>query len=432
MTKSFATRTSREVLSNGIKLLVLENHANPTVSVSGYLFGGSYFSPVGKYATARITADMLNKGTTKRNKLEIAEALESVGAGVNVSSNTFTISLSAQSLSRDFPMVLETLAEELREPTFPEDELDKLKQRNIASIKRSQDDTDRRAMERFTQLVFAEASPFHSFPAERRISELETITADDLRNFYASHYGSASMILAVVGDVTPDQVSKLVQGNFGDWIGQAAPEISLPETSLQVAPQRETVFLKDKASIDVVMGHASRLRRMNPDYLAAVVANRALGQSTLSSRLGLKVRDEMGLTYGINSFFSDSGLGDGPYLITVSVAPENAELAINTTKEIVEDYLVTGITEQEIADEQSSMIGGYKVGLATNAGIAGQLANTEIYGLGVNYLDEFPEHIKALNKAQIDATIRKYIHPEVLTTVLAGTIEGEKAVDGSQ
>lgn len=421
MSNLFTARTSREVLSNGIKLLVLENHANPTVSVSGYLFGGSYFSPAGKYATARLTADMLNKGTTKRNKLEIAEAMESIGAGVSVSSNTFTISLTTQSLSRDFPTVLATLAEQLREPTFPADELEKMTQRNIASIKRAQDETDRRAMERFSQLVFAEESPFHIYPAERRIQEIEAITTDDLRQFYQQYYGAEAMILAVVGDVTATEVSQLVHQLFGDWQGAAKPVFNLPETALQTAEQKDTVQLQDKASVDVVMGHASRLRRTNPDYLAAVVANRALGQSTLSSRLGLKVRDEMGLTYGINSYFSESGLGDGPYVITVTVAPENVDLAINTTQQIVEDYVASGITSEEIADEQSSMIGGYKLGLATNAGIAGQLASTEVYDLGINYLDEYPDHIKALDKASIDDAIRKYIHPEVMTTVMAGT-----------
>ncbi len=423
MSNSFSVRTAREVFANGIKLLILENHANPTVSLSGTLFGGTYFSPVGKYATARLTADMLNKGTTSRSKLQIAEALESVGAGVSISSNTFTISLTTQSLSRDFPMVLQTLAEELQTPTFPAEELDKLKQRSIAAIKRAQDETDRRAMERFSQLLYDEQSPFHIYPADRRISEIEAITTDDLRTFYDQHYGAASLVLSVVGDVNTANVSALVQEHFGSWQGVAAPAINLPETPLQATPLADTVALQDKASVDVVMGHASRLRRTNPDYLAAVVANRALGQSTLSSRLGLKVRDEMGLTYGINSYFSDSGIGDGPYMITVTVAPENVELAVNTTKEIIEDYVASGITEQEIADEQSSMVGGYKIGLATNAGIASQLTSAEVYGLGVNYLDEYPDHVKALNKAQIDAAICKYIHPEVMTVVKAGTFD---------
>ncbi len=419
----FAQRTSREVLPNGIKLLILENHANPTVSVSGYLLGGSHFSPIGKYATARLTADMLGKGTKKRNKLELAEALESIGAGASVSSNTFSISLSTQSLSRDFAIVLEALAEQLREPTFPEDEFEKMKQRNIASIQRAQDETDRRALERFSQLIFAEQNPFHIYPAERRVAEIEATTTADLRQFYDQYYGSASMIVVVVGDVNSSDVSTLVTSLFGDWQGAPKPELKIAQTTLQTTPVDETVQLNDKASVDVVMGHASQLRRKNPDYLAAVVANRALGQSTLSSRLGLKIRDEMGLTYGVNSYFSDSGFGDGPYIITGTYAPENVELAIQMTKEITEEYLAGGITQAETEDEQAAMVGGYKVGLATNSGIAGQLANTELYDLGISYLDEFPEHIKSLTKEQIDAAIQKYIHPEVMTTVKAGTVE---------
>ena len=182
--------------------------------------------------------------------------------------------------------------------------------------------------------------------------------------------------------------------------------------------------MKDKANIDVVIGHASGLRRANPDYLAAVLANRALGQSTLSSRLGLKVRDEMGLTYGINSTFAESGLGDGPFLIGVTVAPENVELAIETTRQIVEEYISGGIRPDELGDEQSSVVGSFKVGLATNAGMASQLASAELYGLGVGYLDRFPDLIRALTKAEIDAAIRKYLHPARATTVIAGTYEG--------
>lgn len=429
MTTSFASRTAEQTLPNGIRLLVLENHANPTVSVAGSLMGGSYFAPPGKTGLARLTADMLNKGTARRGKLEIAEELEGAGASVGVSSNTFTTSLSTQSLSKDLPMVLASLAEQLREPTFPADELDKLKQRVTASIHRNQEDTQRRAVERFSQLVFPEGNPFHTFPAARRISEINALTPDDLREFHRQIYGPASMVLAVVGDVTVEQAQKLVSNLFSDWQGAGAPTINLPETQLQTEPQREVVYLKDKASIDVVMGHASRLRRANADYLAAVVANRALGQSTLSSRLGLKVRDEMGLTYGINSYFSEAGLGDGPYLISVTVAPDNVELAINTTLEIVSDYVASGITDEELRDEQSSMIGGYKVGLATNAGIAGQLVNTAVFKLGVKYLDEFPHLVAALTKEQINDAVRKYIHPEAMTTVIAGTYETAAVAD---
>ena len=118
MKDTFAARTERHILPNGITLLVLENPANPTISVAGYLKAGSYFNPPEQHSLSRLTADMLNKGTRRRSKLEIAEALEFAGARVNSSGNTFTVSVSAQTLSRDFPLVVSTLAEELREPEF--------------------------------------------------------------------------------------------------------------------------------------------------------------------------------------------------------------------------------------------------------------------------------------------------------------------------
>jgi zinc protease len=422
-TPSFAARTTRHVFPNGVTLLVLENPANPTVSLAGYLKAGSYFQPPDRHGLARLTADMLSKGTARRSKLEIAEALEFAGARVSLSSNTFTVTVSAQSLSRDLRLILSTLAEELGEPAFPADELEKLKQRTMAAIQHGQEDTRQRAIERFTQLVYPEGNPFRQPEASRLIGEIEAIAVEDVREFYERHYSAASLILAVVGDVTAGEVRELIAETLARWQGARAPQISLAETPLQAEPKRELVWMKDKASLDVVIGHASRLRRANPDYLPAVVANRALGQSTLSSRLGLKVRDELGLTYGINSFYAESGLGDGPYLISVTVAPTNVERAIEATMRIFEDFVAGGIRDDELRDEQSSVIGSFKVGLATNMGMATQLASAELYGLGVGYLDDFPNLIAALTKPEVDAAIRKYLHPECATTVVAGTYD---------
>src|SRR5262249_31698116 len=147
----------------------------------GYIRAGEYFNPPDKDNLATITASMLNKGTARRTKLEIAEELESAGARVGFSSNNFSVSISGQSLSRDLPLIVSTLAEELREPKFPGDELEKLKQRFIANIKEDLDDTRARAYERMTQLVFATGNPFYRLPAETSISQIETITDDDAR-----------------------------------------------------------------------------------------------------------------------------------------------------------------------------------------------------------------------------------------------------------
>jgi zinc protease len=219
---SFVERTKRFQLSNGVTLLVLENPANPTVSLAGSMRAGEYFSPAGKDSLASFTASMLGKGTRSRSKLEIAEELESAGARVGLSSNTFTVSVSGLSLSRDLPMIVSTLAEELREPAFPANELEKMRQRIIANIQEEQDDTRVRAYDRMTQLVFPEGSPFHQTPAEKAIGQIEMISVDDIREFHRKFYGPSSMILAVVGDVRADDAYALFEEKLGKW--QGAPE----------------------------------------------------------------------------------------------------------------------------------------------------------------------------------------------------------------
>jgi zinc protease len=419
---TFTDRTYRTILPNGLTLLVLENPANPTVSVTGYLRAGDYFDTEEKTGVADLTAAMLNKGTEKRSKLEIAEALEFAGASVGFSSHTFSVGVNALSLKRDFEFVLGTLTEELRGPAFPEEELEKLRQRTLASIQRAQENTRGRAVERLSQILFPRTSPFHQISADESVAHIQSITTDDLKGFYKDRYGAAAMILAIVGDVKVSEVEKLVTNTLGDWQGAPPAPIDVPVTPLQTERKRDTVHLRDKANVDVIIGHASQLRRANDDYLAAIIANRALGQSTISSRLGLKVRDEMGLTYGINSSFMDSGLADGPYVIGVTLSPENIDVGINATMEIVEDFVTNGIREDELQAEQSSLTGTFKIGLATNAGMADQLASSEYYNLGVAHLDNFPEQIKAITKTDVDRAIRKYIHPEIATTVIAGTL----------
>ena len=233
---SFSAHQVAFELANGITLLGLENRANPTVSLAGFLKAGAYFNPPTNSIVAQVAAEMLNKGTTKRTKLEIAESLESVGARVKFSSNTFTIAVSAQSLSRDFPAVVATLAEELREPAFPVEELAKLKQRLIAAVQHNQEDTRHRATETLSRMVYAKESPFYQPTAEELIAQIESVDVSELRKFYDERYGSAGMVLVAAGDIDPAEVNDLMGSALGDWQGAAEPQIDLPMTPLPDEP----------------------------------------------------------------------------------------------------------------------------------------------------------------------------------------------------
>jgi zinc protease len=420
---TFASRIIRHQLTNGPALLMLENRATPTVSIRGSLRAGSYFEPRDKPGLAQVTAEMLSRGTTKRSKLEIANDLESIGADIDFATDAFVVNIVARSLSEDLPIVLSALAEELREPAFPAEELEKLKQQIIASIQEQQANTGYRAFQRFSGLVFDETNPYFVPAGETLIRSIDAITVEDLKQFYASRYGGRSLILTLVGDInTADVQAKFVE-MFGGFVGPEQVDIDVVDPLSQEETLREIVLLKDKASVDILLGSAAPVRRSSKDFYAAMLANNALGQSTLSSRLGLQVRDKEGLTYGINSSFHAPSLAAGAWYIGVSVNPVNVERAISSALAVTRDYVKNGILPDELENQKSSAIGSFKVSLATNRGLARAIWNAEFHGLGLDYLDRYQQIIESVTIEEVNAAIRKYFRPDQLTIVVAGDYE---------
>jgi zinc protease len=373
---------------------------------------------------------MLKRGTLKRGKLELAGTLESVGADIEFDADAFAVQISARSLSEDFPALAATLAEMLREPSFPADELEKLKQQTIAAIREQQSDTSWRAYERLTQALFDEQNPFYTHAGERLVESISSITVEDVRGFYERFYGGRTLILSVAGDVRAADAVRVLRGALEGFGGPERADVEVNDPEPPSAARREVVLVRDKANVDVLLGTAAPLRRDAPDYYAAVLANSALGESTLSSRLGLRVRDAEGLTYGIASRFRAPSLAAGPWYIAVSVNPSNVERAIDSALGVLREYVEHGIRPEELEDEKSSAVGSFKVSLSTNGGLARALWNAEFYRLGLDYVERYPELIGRVTVEEVNAAIRKYFRPESLTVVVAGDLDparGESA-----
>jgi zinc protease len=410
-------------------LLIYENHASPTVQLSLALRAGQFLDPPGLPGVAQLTAAMLKRGTRRRSKLEIAQMLEDVGADLEIHANRFLIRGSGQSLSQDTAQLLSTLAEILREPTFPKDELAKLNQQVIGHLKRQQEQTGVRAFERFLQIVYEPTNPFYQPPVQQQIAAIESLSVEDLRGFYERYYGAATAVLVVVGDVNAEVIEQQAKELFGDWSAGTPAPINIERTRPQAGVRREVVVMEDKSNADVVLGHAGQLRRTDPDYYSASIANAALGHSPLSSRLGLRVRDQEGLTYGIVSRFIEPGFGDGPWAVSLTVNPENVDQALDSTLDVIKSYTQGGITKKELEDEKSSFIGSFIVGLDTNAGLASQLLSAEVFGFGPGYLDNLPKLVQAVTQDQVNAAIQRYIQPESFVTVIAGEYVPKKTME---
>ena len=197
-----------------------------------------------------------------------------------------------------------------------------------------------------------------------------------------------------------------------------------------VAPDEARETIPDKPNLDVLLGHPGGLRRRDDDFFAAALGNAVLGQSTLSSRLGMRLRDREGLTYGVISRFFGAALLDGPWAATFSVAPGNLAQAVAAAREEIARFVTDGPSEQELADERAAMAGSYRVGLATPGGQARELARLTRHALPVEEMDRIPERILATGRAEVAAAVRRHIVPERLCLAVAGGLVANPTAGG--
>ena len=418
----FAKRTLRRVLPNGVTLDVVENHAVPTVAIQGLVFAGRMTAPADKAALPQLTTMMLQRGTTTRDKRAIAALLDGAGARLDIDSTIYEANIAGSGLSRDAKLLLDVLAEELRSPAFPAEELTKAKAEMKSNVLRAAENTATRAFDRLTQLVFPTGHPYHAPTTEETLASLEKLTREDLVGFHKARYTGASLILAIVGDVDAEQIAGQVAKLFGGLPKGERPEYSVPATALK-APAREVVTMRGKANMNAVYGFASGLRRTDPDYEAALIANAAVGQDALSSRIGKRVRDTEGLSYNLASRFQMSDVLDGVWMVNVAVAPANLARALVSTREEFEKYVREGIREDEVESQKSYFAGNFQIRLGSNGGIAGALVTAEKFGYGPGYLDEFPKRVRAVTREQVNRVIQSRLHPDKLNLVVAGDLD---------
>jgi zinc protease len=421
--KTFAERTTRRVADNGATILTLENHFNPTLALSGTMRAGSAHSPQENPVLAALTAQMLEKGTRRRAKLALAEELESRGISISFSASggdPDTMDISLACLSRDREIAFEALVEMLAEPSFPPDELAREKDRLIGGVRQISDQTGWRSSTAASRLIYPVGHPYFAETADEIVSAVERATDADLHAFHERFYGASTLVLAVVGDLGGEEAAADLAGRVSSLPRRDEPALDVPPVTAPKATS-EVVRMKEKVNADVLLAHDSRLRRTDPDFIATTLGVAALGQSTLSSRLGLRVRDTEGLTYGINARVS-AGRFCGPFAISLTVAPVNLARAVASARSVVDEFLSGGITEKEMNDEKRSRIGKFKVDLASNSGIAGALDMAETYGFGVEYLDGFPAMVEAVSRERVNAAVKEHLRPRELVEVAAGDL----------
>ena len=416
---NYAQRVLRLSGGEGEIFLALENHGNPTITLYGRLKAGPATHP-GNPVVPSLVASLLMRGTKKRTKAQLGSDLEDRGISLNFSIdrlNPGDLVISGRCLKEDWPALQTALVETLREPAFDEKEIGLMRKEFAAALQREADNTQRQASIAAMREIFPAGHPLRALTVEERTKLLAAATRDELAAFHHAVYGGQTLMLAVVGDINRDATAKGLAAAFKGWKAATPGVVALPAVA-PTAAKRVAVEMA-KANTDVVMARYTGLRGNDPDYLAASLANNILGGSSLSSRLGLEVRDTRGLTYGIGTRVASDTL-PGYWLLSVTIAPENRRKAESAAREVLGKFLAEGATAQEVAAAKSEFTGSFQIGLATNAGLAGEIISVEMLGQGLGYMDDYAARVAAVTPEAINAAARKYFDAGTLVIAAAG------------
>jgi zinc protease len=417
------TRAHREVLPNGVTLVVSENHANPTVAIQGVMRAGSIFDPSGKAGLAAFVAGMLDQGTKTRTAYQQAALVESLGAHLRFEGGLETVSIGGNTLAGDLPVVLDAMADALMNPAFPETYVENVRNELITEWMIAENSTGSVAARRANEILFPEDHPYHHYALGDE-GTLRSITREDLVAFHKRHYAPNGITLVLVGDVTPEEAKRLVGKSLGGW--KKNPD--LPAFQVSAAPKpaaskRVVIQKPGKSQTDIVCALPG-IARTAPDYDAVMMMNYTLGGGSLSSRLMDSLRDRQGLVYGVYSNLT-AGIGAGPIQIRAGTNPANVDQAVTAILEEVKRLHDEGPTDAEMDEAKAYLTGVFPVRLENNSGVASQLLSAEVYGLGLDYIDRYPDRIRGITTAAAKEAARRYLDLSAHALVIAGTYEGK-------
>ena len=408
---------TRVELENGITVLVRENFTSPAVVVNGVLRGGALQESREQAGLAAFHSSLLTRGTVRHTFGELYEEIESNGASLDVVSGMHTYSFGSKSLSEDLPLMLGLLAEVIREPTFPEEHVEKVRGQIITGLQMRAHSTRSMASLAFYELAYPPDHPYSRSP-EGYIETISRITRDDIVAFHRN-LGPRGAIFVIAGAVGAEEAVRLVEEAFGDWENPEQPDIpQAPPAPRLTEVRTRSVPIPGKAQTDIVLGYPGPPRSA-PDFQAARMANSILGVFGLYGRLGDSVREQQGLAYYSYSRLT-GGLGPGPWRIIAGVAPSNVERAVESIRAEVRRLVEEPVTPEELADNKSFFKGQLLLGLETNEGVAATLMTMELHQLGLDYLHRYRQIIDSITAEDVQAAARHYLDPDAYALAVAG------------
>ncbi len=415
-------RTIRITLPNGMKLALLPKKTRGgSVTATIALHYGDEKSVFGRIPSAQLAGAMLMRGTQKHTRQELQDALDNLKTQMNANAGANEAGVTLNSVRENFPAALRLAAEVLKQPSFPENEFEQLRQASLGRVENLRSEPQAlapNALNRhFTQYPSADPRGVPTY--EEDIENYKKATLADAKKFYQDFFGASNAELAIVGDFDPAEVRKIAEEEFGNWKSPAAYAEVL-RTYQKPTPVNQLIETPDKANAVFTAGVAMALNEDDPDYPALVLANQMFG-GDLKSRLFHRIREVEGLSYGVGSGFGAGVKSKYARIFVQAIcAPQNILKVEASFNDEVAKLLKDGFRDDEVAAAKKTYMDDRVLGRSQDAGLARELAREAQYGWTMQRQADLDRRISALTTGQLDATVRQYLDPASISYFKAG------------
>ena len=403
---------TRVTLDNGIRIVLMEYHRAPTLTVRAAFPGGSALDPADKMGLAGFTADLMTKGTETRTAPQISEEIDFLGGSLGAGASADRFAVSMDLLSKDTAAGLALFKEVLRHPTFPAEEVERERRLRVAGLETIGDNPGGIANRVAAETVFAG----HPYGREPTVTSLKSLQRQDLIGCYDRSVAPNRMILVVVGDFKTSAMTATLKQLFGDWTRSDTPASPLPP--VKASARRRVLIDKPDATQTQVRWVRVGFPRSSDDYYAAQIANAVLGGG-FTSRLIDEIRVNRSLTYGIGSSFGAQQAG-GTFGVSTFTKIETTRALLDATEGVLRKTAQQGITPAELQKVKGFLVGLYAVRVQTPEALAEQLTDIEAFGLPKDYLQSYLPRLRSITLAEANRIARTYFAPENLSVVLVG------------
>jgi zinc protease len=406
----------RARLSNGARLLVAEINKLPIVSVTVVINAGAESDPPGKEGLAQLTARGLVEGTRSSSSLEIAGRIEKLGGVIDSDAGWDSARINLTCLSRHLDESLGVLGEILTTASFPEREVERLREERLAEIEQIRSEPRGLAEEAFVQFVYAPDARY-SIPPGGSQESVAAITRDDVVRHHADQYTPGNASIVIAGDVSVSRATVAIERALRSWSGSVAERVDTRVAPATGGTRALLVVKEGAAQSELRIGHVG-LPRSHPDYFPFSIMNAALG-GVFSSRINLNLRERHGYTYGAHSII-DWRKAAGPFVVSTAVG---TDVTADAAREVLGE--LDRIREGEITADELSLVTSYLQGVfpiryESTGAIAGALANLVTYDLPDSYYDTYRDRVAAVTTADVLRAAREHIRPEELRVVVVG------------